>query len=122
MTSDDSGASRHIVFLDRETLPEQVTVRPPAFAHTMDEHQRTRPEEVVGRAKDAEIVITNKVPLRADTLAELPKLKMIAVAATGTDIIDATVADIGAYGGQFADKRPYPVAAPSLADTSTTMR
>lgn len=88
MTSDDSGASRHIVFLDRETLPEQVTVRPPAFAHTMDEHQRTRPEEVVGRAKDAEIVITNKVPLRADTLAELPKLKMIAVAATGTDIID----------------------------------
>ena len=88
MTSDDSGASRHIVFLDRETLPEQVTVRPPASAHTMDEHQRTRPEEVVGRAKDAEIVITNKVPLRADTLAELPKLKMIAVAATGTDIID----------------------------------
>ena len=87
MTSNDT-ASRHVVFLDRETLPEQVTVRPPAFEHTMDEYQRTRPEEVVERARDAEIVITNKVPLRADTIAELPKLKMIAVAATGTDIID----------------------------------
>lgn len=88
MTNSDTGASRHIVFLDRETLPEQVTVRPPAFAHTMDAYQRTKPEEVVARAKDAEIIITNKVPIRADTLAELQKLQMIAVSATGTDIID----------------------------------
>jgi len=88
MTSSDDANSRHIVFLDRETLPEQVTVRAPNFAHTMDAYQRTRPEEVVERARDAEIIITNKVPLRAETLAELPKLKMIAVAATGTDIID----------------------------------
>ena len=88
MTNSDTVASRHIVFLDRETLPEQVTVRPPAFAHTMDAYQRTKPEDVVARARDAEIIITNKVPLRADTLAELPKLQMIAVSATGTDIID----------------------------------
>ncbi|MBO6518451.1 MAG: D-2-hydroxyacid dehydrogenase [Rhodospirillales bacterium] len=88
MASKDTGASRHIVFLDRETLPEQVTVRPPAFAHTIEEYPRTKPEDVVARAGDAEIIITNKVPLRAETLAALPKLKMIAVAATGTDIID----------------------------------
>lgn len=88
MTNDDAGTSKHIVFLDRETFPEQVTLRPPAFAHTMDGYQRTKPEEIVERAKDAEIIITNKVALRAGTLGELPKLKMIAVAATGTDIID----------------------------------
>lgn len=88
MATTDTAASRHIVFLDRETLPEQVTVRPPAFEHTMDAHQRTKPEDVVERAKDADIIITNKVPLRADVLAELPKLEMIAVSATGTDIID----------------------------------
>lgn len=91
MASKDTNASKHIVFLDRETLPEQVSVRPPAFPHTIEEYPRTRPEDVVARAKDAEIVITNKVPLRAETLAELPKLEMIAVAATGTDVIDLKV-------------------------------
>ncbi len=91
MASKDTGASKHIVFLDRETLPEQVSVRPPAFPHMIEEYPRTRPEDVVDRAKNAEIVITNKVPLRAETLAELPKLEMIAVAATGTDVIDLKV-------------------------------
>jgi glycerate dehydrogenase len=91
MTTNDSNAHRHIVFLDRETLPDQVTVRPPDFPHTMDAYQRTKPDEVVERARDAEIIITNKVPLRADTLSQLPKLKMIAVSATGTDIIDLKV-------------------------------
>jgi glycerate dehydrogenase len=43
---------------------------------------------VVVRLKDADIAIINKVPMGAETLAQLPKLKLIAVAATGTDIID----------------------------------
>ena len=81
-------ASKHVVFLDRETMPDAVTVRPPAFTHTMDAYQRTAPDDVVERAKDADIIITNKVAIRAETIAKLPKLKMIAVAATGTDIID----------------------------------
>ena len=38
------------------------------------------------------ICITNKVPLRAETLAQLPDLKLIAVAATGTDIVDKQAA------------------------------
>ena len=83
-----TSTTRRIVFLDRETLPEAVTVRKPGFAHDWQEHPRTAPNEVVARAKGAEIVITNKVPLRADTLAQLPELKLIAVAATGTDVID----------------------------------
>lgn len=82
------GRTRSIVFLDRETLPEAVTVRRPAFPHDWQEHPRSTPEEVVTRARDAEIVITNKVPLRAATLAQLPQLELIAVAATGTDVID----------------------------------
>ena len=44
------------------------------------------------RLRDATICITNKVPLRADTLAQLPNLKLIAVAATGTDVIDKAAA------------------------------
>lgn len=88
MTDRDPSTPRRIVFLDRETLPEAVTVRRPAFAHDWQEYQRTAPEEVVRRAKAAQIVVTNKVPLRADALAQLDELQLIAVAATGTDVID----------------------------------
>ena len=79
-----------IVFLDRETLG--ATVRKPNFDHTYVEHDVTQPDEVVEKLQDATICITNKVPLRADALAQLPKLKLIAVAATGTDIIDKKAA------------------------------
>lgn len=84
----DTNTSKHIVFLDQATFPDTVTVRPPAFPHTLETFARTTVDEVVARAKDADIIILNKVAMRADTLAQLPKLKMIAVAATGTDNVD----------------------------------
>jgi glycerate dehydrogenase len=43
---------------------------------------------VASRIADADIVITNKVPLRREVLSHAPKLKFIAVAATGYDVID----------------------------------
>ncbi len=79
-----------IVFLDRETLG--ATVRKPAFDHRYVEHDRTAPEQIVERLREATVCITNKVPMRADTLAALPNLKLIAVAATGTDIVDKAAA------------------------------
>jgi glycerate dehydrogenase len=44
---------------------------------------------VVERLRGAVVAITNKVPLRAAVLRELPELRMIAVAATGYDVVDA---------------------------------
>lgn len=82
---------RHIVFLDRDTMPDAVTVRAPDFPHTMDTYDRTAPDDVAARCKDADIVITNKVPLRADALAQIKNLKMVAVAAIGTDNVDLKV-------------------------------
>ncbi|WP_377705731.1 D-2-hydroxyacid dehydrogenase [Pseudoduganella sp. UC29_71] len=76
----------NIVFLDRESVI--ANVRRPAFSHSWTEYAATAAADAAGRLADATIAITNKVPLRADTLAQLPDLKMIAVAATGTDIID----------------------------------
>jgi glycerate dehydrogenase len=78
--------SEHIVFLDRSTL--QAQVRRPALEHTWEEYATTSPAQTVERLRDATIVLTNKAPLRGDVLAQLPKLKMIAVAATGYDVID----------------------------------
>jgi glycerate dehydrogenase len=78
--------SHKIVFLDRETL--DANVRIPNFPHEYTEYAQTPVDQIVERAKDADIVITNKVPLREPVLKQLPKLKLIAVAATGTDVID----------------------------------
>jgi glycerate dehydrogenase len=76
-----------IVFLDRESVDAKV--RKPNFPHTYKEYQSTwTHDEIVERLEDANIAIINKVPMKADTLKALPKLKLIAVAATGTDIID----------------------------------
>ncbi|MGG2199162.1 MULTISPECIES: D-2-hydroxyacid dehydrogenase [Paenibacillus] len=55
-------------------------------------YDRTSPEEIVDRAYEAEILITNKTPLSADTLARLPKLKYIGVLATGYNVIDTEAA------------------------------
>ncbi len=51
-------------------------------------HDRTPAEEIVSRAEDADIILTNKCPLSAETLSRLPKLKFIAVLATGYNVVD----------------------------------
>ena len=55
-------------------------------------YDRTRPEEVVLRAKDAEIVLTNKVCLRKQEIEQLPKLRYIGVLATGYNVVDLEAA------------------------------
>ncbi len=75
-----------VVFLDRASL--KATLRPFAFPADYIEHAKTAPAEVVSRLSAADVAITNKVPLRAETVRQLPALKMIAVAATGYDSVD----------------------------------
>jgi glycerate dehydrogenase len=94
-----------VVFLDRASL--KATVRKFAFDSTYVEHAKTAPEEVVPRLKDATIAIINKVPLRAETLKQLPKLKMIAIAATGYDVVD--IAYCKEHGIAVANIRNYAV-------------
>ena len=82
--------SHKVVFLDRSTLG--VPLRKPSFPHTYVEYEETSVDQIVERLADAEIAIINKVQLRAATLEKLPKLKLIAVAATGTDCVDKAYA------------------------------
>ncbi len=82
-----SGQAR-IVFLDRDTLSPRTRLRAPAFPHELVVHARTGPDEVGARIADADIVITNKVPVREEAIARAPRLKLVAVAATGTDNVD----------------------------------
>jgi glycerate dehydrogenase len=94
-----------VVFLDSSTL--RANVRRPAFEHVWEEYETTAPEEVVARMQGASVAITNKVPLRAEALGRLPDLKMIAVAATGYDVVD--VSHCKAHGVAVANIRNYAV-------------
>jgi glycerate dehydrogenase len=77
-----------IVFLDRATIAPETVVRAPGFTHEWVAFDRTTTEDAAARIADADIVVVNKVKLSAQTLATAKKLKLIAVAATGTDNID----------------------------------
>lgn len=55
-------------------------------------HARTPAELVLERAAGADILLTNKTPLRADTLERLPGCKFIGVLATGYDVVDVAAA------------------------------
>ena len=76
-----------IVFLDRSSLGAEL--RRPRFEHDWAEYASTAgAEETAARLRDATIAITNKVPLRSETLASVPGLKLVAMAATGYDVVD----------------------------------
>lgn len=55
-------------------------------------YERTTPEQVLERAEDAEILLTNKVIITAEHMAALPQLKYIGVLATGYNIVDVAAA------------------------------
>jgi len=75
-----------VVFLDRASIIADV--RRPRAASDYLEYPRTQAAEVVERLQGATVAITNKVPLRAAALQALPQLRMIAIAATGYDVVD----------------------------------
>lgn len=94
----------NIVFLDRDTLPTRAFNFD--FPHNYVEYGLTKPEETLERVKDADIVLTNKVVFTKELFAQLPRLKLIVLAATGYNNIDlpaakeagVTVCNVRAYG------------------------
>ncbi|MCA7883409.1 hypothetical protein LGM58_09420 [Burkholderia contaminans] len=76
-----------IVFLDRATLSPHTVLKPFPFPHLLQAFDRTAAHELAARIGDADIVVTNKVRLDAAALADARRVRMIAIAATGTDIV-----------------------------------
>jgi len=75
-----------IVFLDRASIIADI--RRPAFAHQWQDYSVTSVDQTVARLMDATVAISNKAQLRREMLEQLPRLKMVAVAATGTNNVD----------------------------------
>src|SRR5829696_3399927 len=84
----ETGRLPRIVILDRDTLSPEACLRAPAFPHRLDVFAKTAPAEVAERIRDADIVITNKAPLRREAIIGARNLRLVAVAATGTDVVD----------------------------------
>jgi len=75
-----------IVFLERNTI--QASFRRPQFDHEWNEHPETTADQVVERVSGATIIISNKLSLGEAQLANAPGVKLIAIAATGSDCVD----------------------------------
>ncbi len=83
-----------IVVLDGYTLnPGDLSWAELEALGELTVYDRTGPDEILSRAKDVRILLTNKTPLPAAILEQLPDLKLISVLATGYNIIDITAAD-----------------------------
>lgn len=75
-----------IVMLDGDTLP--VSLPTGQQQADWEVREQTPVSDIVSSLSGATVAITNKVPLRADTLAQLPELRFICIAATGYDCVD----------------------------------
>lgn len=83
-----------IVFLDTATvadLPAELA----RFRELGDYtgYETTAPDQVIARASEADVIITNKVVLRQPELDQLPNLQLICIAATGMNNVDLTEAE-----------------------------
>ena len=82
-----------IVVLDGFTLnPGDLSWSALAALAPVETHDRTPADQIVARARGATVVLTNKCPLRAETLAQLPDLRYIGVLATGYNVVDTAAA------------------------------
>lgn len=77
-----------IVFLETKTLGVDVSLK--AFEEFGEVvcYDVSDPDKNAERAKDADILIVNKIPMNADTLAQAENLKLICLTATGTNNVD----------------------------------
>lgn len=83
----------NIVILDGYTTnPGDLTWQPIESLGRVTIYDRTPEDQIIERASDADVVLTNKTPLNASTLQQLPRLKMIGVLATGYNVIDLEAA------------------------------
>lgn len=81
-----------IVVLDAQPAMDGLDATALAACGTLVAHDATTPEEAATRVADAQIVVTNKVRLGAPEMDAAPGLQLIAVLATGYDIIDTAAA------------------------------
>ena len=77
-----------IILLDAKTLGDDIPLTVFSDLGEFVSYLKTSPEEAKDKIADADVIVTNKVKLRADILKYAPNLKLICVTATGYDNVD----------------------------------
>lgn len=83
----------NIVFLDADTLGKDISLKAISELGNYTSYPSTLPDKIIERAKEAEILIVNKIRIGKEQIDALPKLKLICEAATGVDNIDVKYAE-----------------------------
>jgi glycerate dehydrogenase len=78
----------NIVILDAKTLGDDLDLSPLHNFGTVITYQTTTPSQTLSHIANADIVISNKVVINANTIDEAPNLKLICIAATGMNNVD----------------------------------
>ena len=82
---------KKIVFLDEYSIAGR-DISAIASQGEYVAYEYTRKEEVIERLKDADIAITNKIVIDGEAMRQLPRLKLICIAATGMNNVDLNAA------------------------------
>jgi glycerate dehydrogenase len=83
----------HIVFLDENTVTlDDIDFSSLQALGSYTGFADSSEDEIIERAKDAEVIIANKAPITRNVLNKLPKLKLVTVVATGYNNVDAKAA------------------------------
>ncbi|MDR1130502.1 MAG: D-2-hydroxyacid dehydrogenase [Prevotellaceae bacterium] len=82
----------NIVFLDAETIGQDISLEELESLGNFVKYSNTSPENVLCRLKEADIAIVNKTKITAEIMDACPNLKLICVAATGMNNIDLEAA------------------------------
>lgn len=107
----------NITFLDRKTLGDVPNLDQLNQLGNVTLHDTTPPDQIVERLQGQQVAITNKVVLDRATLDQLPDLRLICVAATGTNNVDTEYAR--QRGIQVKNVRDY--STPSVVQVTWTL-
>ena len=111
--------SMEIVILEANALGKDIDLSVfDKLGHVTKFGQTDWEDQVIDRVADADIIIDNKVPMNAHTLQKAAHLKMIAVTATGTNMIDReymkergiAVANVGGYSTDSVTQHTFALA------------
>lgn len=94
-----------IVFLEKDTLGDDVDLTPFDSLGEVVKYRSSDPEQASAQIGDADIIVVNKVPMKEKTLKDAKNLKFICITGTGTNIVDfaytnsrnITVANVKGY-------------------------
>lgn len=94
----EAGLINHVKTMDKQyniveldgyaANPGDLSWEPLKAFGSLTVYDRTAPDKVVERAKDADIILINKVNITDEILSQLPRLKYIGVLATGYNVVD----------------------------------